>query len=53
MRALNKVAAVVSILLASAMAEHSFIDSVDFRGRGLQDLGVLYHADAPGTEVEA
>ena len=53
MRALNKVAAAVSILLASAMAEQSFIDSVDFKGRGLQTGEILYHADDPDTPREA
>ena len=35
MRALKKVAAAVSLFIASAIAGQSFIDSVDFQGRDL------------------
>ena len=58
MRALKKVAAAVSLLLASAIAEQSFIDSVNFASRSLHQLAephdaILYHADEPDKEFTA
>ena len=52
MRALKKVAAAVSLFLASAMAEQSFIDSAEFEGRNLhvsEDPDVVARYERPGV----